>query len=50
LQNTSAEVFMSLVYKGSINFINVAKAMNIKYINCPDLKVGAIKNQALTGL
>jgi len=24
--------------------------MNITYINCPDLKVGAIENQALTGL
>jgi len=41
---------MSLVYKGSINFINVAKALIIKHINCPDLKVGAIENQPLTGL
>jgi hypothetical protein len=29
---------------------NVAKALNITDINCPDLKVGAIENQAVTGL
>ena len=29
---------------------NVAKALNITAINCPDLKVGAIENQTVTGL
>jgi len=28
----------------------VAKALNITNINCPDLKVGAIENQTVTGL
>ncbi len=41
---------MRLVKKGNNIFINVANPLNIRYINCPDLKVGAIKNQALTGL
>jgi hypothetical protein len=36
--------------KRAINFINVAKALNITDINCPDLKVGAIENQPLNGL
>jgi hypothetical protein len=30
--------------------INVAKALNIMNINCPDLKVGAIEKQPVTGL
>ena len=42
--------WMSPVKKGKANFIKVAKAMNITHINCPDLKVGAIENQAHTGL
>jgi len=29
---------------------NVAKALNIADINCPDLKVGAIENHTVTGL
>jgi len=41
---------MSLVKKGIKNLKNVAKALNITDINCPDLKVGAIENQPLTGL
>ena len=30
--------------------INGAKARNIRGINCPDLKVGAIEKQSITGL
>jgi hypothetical protein len=30
--------------------MNVAKALNITNINCPDLKVGAIEKQPVTGL
>jgi len=41
---------MRSVLKNDTKFINVAKALNITYINCPDLKVGAIENQAVTGL
>jgi hypothetical protein len=41
---------MGSFYKGAINFINVAKALNITYIKCPALKGGAIENQTLTGL
>jgi hypothetical protein len=33
-----------------MNFINVAKAQNIKDIHCPDLKVGAMENQTVSGL
>jgi hypothetical protein len=33
-----------------MNFIKVAKALNITEMNCPDLKVGAIENQTVTGL
>jgi hypothetical protein len=41
---------MRLVSKGVRYEINWAKAQNIKGINCPDLKVGAIENQAASGL
>jgi len=30
--------------------MNVAKALIITHINCPNLKVGAIENQPLTGI
>jgi hypothetical protein len=30
--------------------MNVAKALNITNINCPDLKVGAIEKLPVTGL
>jgi len=43
---------MSLVQKGAINLINVAKAMINKHINYPvsQLADGAIENQTVTGL
>jgi hypothetical protein len=41
---------MRLIYKGVEYEINWAKAHNIKDINCPDLKVGAIEKQPVIGL
>jgi hypothetical protein len=38
---------MSPVQEGTTNLINVAKALNITYINYPD---GVIENQTVTGL
>jgi len=40
---------MGSFYKGAINFINVAKALNITYINCPALKGGQLKIKHLLG-
>jgi hypothetical protein len=41
---------LSSAKKGKENCFHVAKALIITHINCPDLKVGAIENQPLTGL
>jgi len=43
---------MSPVSKGTINFIDEAKSLNIKFIDCHirQLADGAIENQPLIGL
>jgi hypothetical protein len=41
---------MRLVLKGIENKRNGAKAQNVKDINCPTLKGGAIEYQVATGL
>jgi hypothetical protein len=41
---------MRLAKKDAEYEINWAKAQNFNNINCPDLKVGAIEKQSVTGL
>jgi len=50
LEFGNSVLIYELGLKRANNFINVAKALIITHINCPDLKVGAIENQPLTGL